>query len=162
MGDGLQFLGFFRDPYDLDPVRDVLAQRRLVDGAVKAFVMGPQCVQDLPDDAVALIVLERDLGLHPRGHADRKDDVTHLLALGTTHDAPDGLDHVDQGFAWVKEHDCVEGRHVDAFGQAAGIGEDARGIALGIGFEPVQKLVAGLGVEGAIDMLDLDVEAVRR
>ncbi len=56
----------------------------------------------------------------------------------------------------MQEHDRIQRGHVHAFGQAAGVGQDAAGLIGSFGLEPVQQFAACLGVEGAIDMPGLN------
>ncbi len=53
------------------------------------------------------------------------NDVAVLFAGRFAHDAPDGLHYVHDGIARIEEHDGVERGHVHAFGEAAGIAQDA-------------------------------------
>ena len=57
--------------HDRDAAADILAKVVLIDGRAEAFVMGTERIQDLPDDAVLLVVAERHLGGNPRRNADR-------------------------------------------------------------------------------------------
>ena len=82
--------------------------------------MGAERIQDLPNDAVLLVVAECHIGGNARWHADRKDDVTHPFARRLTHHPAHCLHDVDLAIARMQEQDCVEGRHVDALGQASG------------------------------------------
>ena len=68
-----------------------------------------------------------------RRGADGQDDVAVVLALGLAHHPADRLDDVDHGIAGVEEQHRVQGGHVDAFGQAAGVGQDPAGSPSGTG-----------------------------
>lgn len=112
-----------RDNFDL--VADIDAKRRLVDGGVEALVMGAERVENLPDDAVALVVVERFLGRHASRDADGQDDIAHALALGAAHDSPHGLHNIDLALARMHEQDRIQGGDIDSLGQASGVREDA-------------------------------------
>ena len=49
--------------------------------------------------------------------------VPTFLSVGLADRPPDRLDDVHLGAAGVDERDAVEGRHIDAFGEAAGVGQ---------------------------------------
>ena len=51
----------------------------LVDHGVEAVVVGAEGLEDLPDDFVDLVVLERFVRLHARGDDDGQDDVAVVL-----------------------------------------------------------------------------------
>ncbi|MBS4010251.1 MAG: hypothetical protein KGZ72_05790, partial [Roseovarius sp.] len=61
--------------------------------------MRAQGVQDLPDNTVAFIVIERLFRRHPGGHPDGQNHIAHLLAFSPAHDAANGLHHVDLALA---------------------------------------------------------------
>src|SRR5699024_4129715 len=96
-----------------------------VDHRVEAFVVGAQGVEDLPHGLEPLVVCQGLGGWGVSGDGDGKDDVAVVLAGGFAHDAADGLDDVDYGVAGVKEQHRIQRGDVNAFGQAAGIGQDA-------------------------------------
>ena len=110
----------------------------MVDGGVEAVVMGAEGLQYLPHDPVFIVVLESLLRRLIGGNADGEDDVSIPLSFGPAHDSPDGLDNVDDAVARVEEEHRVESGHVDAFGETAGVGEDAAGVGGGFGLEPIE------------------------
>ena len=85
------------DPDHVDFVVAGGGQGDPVDECVKPLVVRPQCLEDLPHRGVALVVPERLLRSHPRGDADRQDDVAELLVafLVEAHDTAYGLHDVD-------------------------------------------------------------------
>ena len=103
----------------------LLLERQGVDFGLDALVVGAQRLQNAPDVCEHLAVIKRLLGRHTRRYEDGKDDVTVVLALGTSHDAANRLHDVHGGVLGVEEDDGIEVGHVDAFRKAAGVGEDA-------------------------------------
>ena len=89
--------------------------------------MRPQGFDDFPDAFELRIVL--DIGvviLYVFGrNADRQNDITVAFSLGFAHYPTDRLHDVDDGFAGIEEDHRVQSRHVNPFGQTAGIGENA-------------------------------------
>ena len=117
--------------------------------------MCPQRVQNLPDDLVFLIVVEGLLRRDPSGDTDREDDITHLLAGSAAHDAANRLDDIDLRLPRMEEHDGVERRDIDALAQAPRVRQDAAAMILVLRLQPFEFAGARLGIEGAIDMVDL-------
>ena len=130
---------------------------KAVDHGVKALVVAADGIKHLPDGFPAIVVVEVVLGRGSGRNDDGKNDIAELLgAFGRlAHDAADGLDNLDLGFAGVHEKDCVKCGDVDAFGEAAGVGEDVA-MAIGDGGEEVECLCAARGVERTVDVLGLN------
>ena len=84
-----------------------------------------------------------------------QDDVSELLAGRLAHDAADRLHDFDLALARVHEEDAVKRRHVDAFGEAAGVGEDA-GLVVGRLVQEGESIGAAGGVERAVDVAGAD------
>ena len=117
--------------------------------------MRPQRVQNLPDDLVFLVVVEGFLRGNACGDADRQNHIAHLLAGGAAHDAANRLDDIDLRFPGMEEHDRVERRDINAFAEAPCVRQDAAAIVLMLRLQPFEFTGARLGIEGAIDMVDL-------
>ena len=141
------------DRLDLDHVRRLVVQVEFVDDGVQAIVVGPQRVQDLPDDLEALVVGQRVLGRDAGRDPDREDHVAEPLSGRLAHHAPDGLDHVDHRVARLEEDDGVEGGHVDALGEAAGVRQDPADLGLRRLLQPLEQVLALEGVEAAVHVL---------
>ena len=135
-------------------------QLELVDLRLEALVVSAECLKHLPHDLVFLVVVERDIRLDAGGHRDRQDDVAVVLARELAHDPADALHDVHLAVARVEEDDSVEAWHVDALAQAAGVGQDARGVARRIVLEPVEQRGALHHVHGSVDVLRLHDERV--
>lgn len=148
------------DVPDADVLRSLAVQPDLVDGGVEPVVVSPQGLEHLPDGLEPLVVGKGLRGRHARGHGDRQDDVAVGLAVGSAHDAADGLHHVHDRVARVQEQDRVQAGYVHALGQAARVGQDAGAGGAGVLLEPVQELVAAQRVERAVDVVDLAAEHV--
>ena len=58
--------------------------------------------------------------------------------------------------ARVEEQHGVQRGHVHAFGQAAGVGEDAAGVGGRSALSQSSSVAAAQRVEGAVDVVDLD------
>ena len=97
------------------------------DFGVEAFVVGTQGVEYAPYGGETLVPVEGLPRVVGGGHGDGQDDIAVFLAGRGAHDAPDGLYDVDLGVARAHEEHGVEGRRVDALGEAAGVGQDAAG-----------------------------------
>ena len=119
-------------------------------------------MQDLPDDAVRVVVVERLVRLDAGRDDDGQHDVAALLAGRVAHDAADGLHDVDLRVARSEEEDGVERGDVDALGEAADVGEDAAGVWARLGLEPADLLVLLRRVHAAVDVLGLAPERRRR
>lgn len=125
--------------------------------------MCPQRIQDLPDDLVFLVVVQRLLRLDTRRHANRQDDVAHFLAFGAAHDASHGLHHVDLGLARMQEQDRVERRYVHTLRKAARIRQNAAGAILaGRGLQPGDGFLASSVAESAVHMTQFTGEVGNR
>ena len=84
--------------------------------------MGAECLHDLPD-TVELGRVERLFGVGVLVYEHGDDDGADRLVVGLAHRSADGLDDVHLGAARFDEGDTVEGWHIDAFGEAAGVRE---------------------------------------
>ena len=134
----------------------------MVDGGVEAVVVGAQGLQDVPDDFVFFVVVEYFFRFLVAGDADGQDDVAVFFAGGFAHDAPYGLNDVDLRAAGGEEEDGVQRGHVDAFREAAGVGEDAAFAVRADGFFELGEFVAAqLHVHGAVDVVDGAGQEVR-
>lgn len=122
--------------------------------------MGAQRLKDLPDDLEALIIGQGLLRRHPGGHGDGQNDVAVVLTRCQAHHPADGLDDIDHRVTGLEEEHGVQARDVHAFGQAAGVGQDAGTARAGILPEPVQQPVTFQGVERAVNVLDLAAQYV--
>jgi len=136
----------------------------LVDHGVEPVVVGAQRLQHLPDDLETLVVAQSLLGRDPGRDDDGQDDVAEVLAGGLAHDPPDRLDDVDLGAAGGQEHDRVEGGDVDAFGEAARVGQHPAYVLAGGGafLEPLEQVAALEGVHRPVDVPDLDAQLAFR
>lgn len=65
------------------------------------------------------------------------------------------MHNVDHGAPRVEEQDGIKAGDVDAFGQAASVGQDAALIFGQWGFEPLQPMVAFRCVVGSFDVFDV-------
>ena len=108
--------------------------------------MGAQGIEDLPDNFVTLVVIQRVFGFGIRRDGNGQDDIAQFLTLGPAHDAPNRLHHVDLAFARVHEHDGVQCGHVHAFRQYPGIGQNAASVFACICLEPVQHFLTRAGI----------------
>ena len=70
-----------------------------VDRGAEPVIVRTQCVEYRPDYGKTLVVVERFFRRDISGDEHRNDDITELLARRSTHDAPNGLHHVDLGVA---------------------------------------------------------------
>lgn len=147
-GDDFHLLGVGADEFEL------------VDHGVELVVVGAEGLEDFPDDFVDFVVVEGFGGVQAGGNDDGEDDVAAFFAGGVAHDASDGLDDIDLGVAGGEEEDGVEAGHVDAFGEAADVGEDAAGVGGRVGFEPGEFGVFLGGVHGAVDVFGFADEGV--
>ena len=95
-----------------------------------------------------------------RQHNFGEDDVAALFPRGIPHDAADGLDDIDLGIARGEEEHGIERGDIDALGKAADVAEDAAGVRLRLGFEPIEFFLFLSGVHGAIDVIGLADEVV--
>ena len=132
----------------------------LVDLGIEAVVVGAKRTQHAPHGGEAFVVIERGLGLNPRGHRDRKDDVAVLLALGLSHRPAYGLDDIDLAVPGAHEEHRVERRDVDAFGEATRVRENSAA-PFGRAFQPLDS---GLSIERvvlSVDMTGLAAEGRR-
>jgi hypothetical protein len=109
----------------------------------------------LPDNLVALVVVQRLFGGDASGNTDRQDHIAQLLAFGPAHHPAHRLHHVNLALARVHEQDCVQRGHVHPFGQAAGIGQDARGGFPGVFLQPVEQGGALARAHRAVHMAHL-------
>ena len=135
-----------------------LVEAEFVDDGLEAVVVGAEGVEDGPDDAEGVGVVELGLGVFVRGDDDGDDDVAVALAWGGAHDAADGLDDVDLRVALGEEEDGVEGGDVDALGEAANVGEEVAGAVAAVGLEPGEGVVARQGAHLAVDVAGLDAQ----
>ena len=135
-----------------------LVEAEFVDGGLEAVVVGAQGVEDGPDDAEGIGVVELGLGVLAGGDDDGDDDVAVALAGGDAHDAADGLDDVDLGVALGEEEDGVEGGDVDALGEAADVGEEVAGAVAGGSLEPGEGVVARQCAHLAVHVAGLDAQ----
>lgn len=150
----------FADADDANLGRGFFVEFDLVDDGIEAVVVGAEGLEDLPDDGVLLVVFEGFLRGGVGGDADGEDDVAVLLAGSLAHDAAHRLDDIDNRVARVEEHDGVEGGDIDAFGETAGIGEDAAVVRRRGFLEPVEFVATGDGVHAAIDVVEFNIEEV--
>jgi hypothetical protein len=85
-------------------------------------------LQNLPDDLVLLVVFQSLL----RGYVSRdtygENNVAVFLPVGFPHDPPHRLNYINNGVPGVEKENRIEGGHIDALGQAAGIGKDPAGV----------------------------------
>ena len=86
--------------------------------------MGAERLQHIPDVLEGGVV-ERLLGVGVLVDEHRDHDGADLLVGGLADRPPEGLDDVDGRAARVDEGDAVEGRHIDALAEAAGVAEQA-------------------------------------
>ena len=128
-----------------------------VDLGVEPVVVGAQRPQDAPDRGEALVVVQHRRRADAGRHGDGQDDVAVFLAFGLAHGAAHGLDDIDMRTLGAHEQHGVQGRHVDALGQAAGVGEDAAG-SVGAAFQPFDAGLALQGVVLAVHMLGAAAE----
>lgn len=121
--------------------------------------MRPERTENIPDDLELRVVVERLLGRLPGRYCDGEDDVAVVLAGGFPHDTTDGLDDVHRAVARIQEDDRVQAGHVDAFGEAAGVGEDAADVLpRRVRFQPVELLGALENVHAAVDVIRFETE----
>ncbi|CKM69207.1 Uncharacterised protein [Mycobacterium tuberculosis] len=128
-------------------LRRLHVQRNAVHHRVEALVVRPQRVEDLPHHLEPFVVGQRGRRLDTLGHRHRQDDVPVVLAGRLAHHPTDRLHHVDDGIARIQEQHRVQRGHVDPFGEAAGVGQDAAFILGDHAFEPGQLFVADQRVE---------------
>ena len=128
-------------PVDEDAFGRLVVEVDAVDFGVEAVVVGAQRAQHAPDGGEALVVVEFRRRVGVGRHGDGQHDVAVPLAFGLAHGAAHGLHDIDLRVARTHEQHRVERGHVDAFGKAARVGEDAAGFA-GALFQPFDMLLA--------------------
>ena len=126
-----------------DAARRLAVEVDLVDLGVQPVVVGTQRPQHAPHNGESHVVVQRLHRVHALRDGHWQHDVAVLLALGLAHGAAHGLHDVHVRAARAHEQHGVERRHVDAFGEAAGIGKDAAGVVL----FALQPFDAGLAVQ---------------
>ena len=142
-----------------NPVASRLVHVEPVDDSLEAVVVRTQGVENSPDNLVALVVVQGFFRLDGRRHEDRNDDVAKLLAGCRAHDTPHGLYHIYLRVSGREKQNRIQRRYVHAFGQAAGIGEDAALVAFGRrSVQPGQFFIANRCRHGAIDMLGRNID----
>ncbi len=117
--------------------------------------MGAQGVQDLPDNAIPLVVVQRLVGINTGWNAHWQNHVSLFLVGCLAHDPANRLHDINLAVARMQEHDGVERRHIDTFGQAAGVAEDTADILAGVLLQPVETLPPFSRVVCAVHMPDL-------
>ena len=100
----------------------IIVEGEFIDLDIKLIVVGAKGVEHLPDGVEILIVIEFVNGIGAFWNDDGQNDIAEVFAVGFTHNAPDGLNDIDGGFARRQKHDGVESGHVDALRQATGVG----------------------------------------
>ncbi|MDR9012459.1 hypothetical protein FEP72_06292 [Burkholderia multivorans] len=155
-------IGFLVAAAHADDVHHAIAFACQVDGGellVQPVIVGTQSVEHLPDHAVLLVVIKCRLGRGVLADADGQNHIAVLLAASRVfaHHATDRLHHVHHGIAGVQENGSVQRRDIHAFGEAAGIGQDAAYplFLADVVLEPGELLVALDHVHGAIDVFGL-------
>ena len=95
--------------------------------------MRTQGTENVPDNRETLVVVERRRGIDSRRYSDREDDVAVLLTRGLAHRTTNCLHNVHGRTPRTHEQHRIQGGHIDAFREAAGVGQDTapfRGFAL--------------------------------
>ncbi len=116
--------------------------------------MRAECAQNAPHGSETLVVVEHRGGIGAGGNGHRQHDVAVRLAGRLAHRAPHGLDDVHVGVARAHEQHRVEGRHVDALGQTAGVREDPAGVS-GVSLQPLDPRLAVQCMVPAVHVLRL-------
>ena len=125
----------------------------MVQLGIEPFIMGTERIQNLPDDAIAFVVVQRLFRGHASRNANRQDDITHVLARCPTHDAPHRLHNINLALAGMHEQDGIQGRNVHAFGKATGVRQNAANVvAMGF-FQPFEMQAAFLGSHRAVNVV---------
>ena len=122
--------------------------------------MGTESLQNFPNHAIGLVVVQGFIGAFIGWDDDGQDDIAELFlaVLGLAHDTPNGLHNIHLGISGGQEQHCIKGGNVHAFGQTANIGQDSAGFFGCFGLQPFQFLIFLRGIHPTVNVIGFTLQ----